>query len=399
VLARSENDPHPINCGIDIIQAVGFDIEEGLLPYPANAFMGYRLLTEYFVFPQKFMFVDIKLKNRIPADAFGELNLYIYLNQTHSDLEHFVNASSFALGCTPVINLFPHTADPIRLDHTHYDYQIVPDGRRSKALEIYSIDAVKGSDSQGKQYEYTPFYGIQHQHTMNNHGTFWFSKRRNVVEGEHQNEQASECDISLVDLNFDPYQPHDESLDIKLSCLNRNLPSRLPSGTNQPKLFLVEGDAPVSSIHCLSAPGQTIRPPLQNRAHWKLLSHLNLNHLSLSSDQSGEALKEILRLYDFKNSESTRSVIESIQKVNISPITAPITIAQGTAMCRGSQIEITFDPRLLSGGSAFLLASVLERFLALYSSINSFTRLVARIKNQEGDLKRWPPRAGEKALL
>ena len=37
---------------------VGFAPEEALLPWPARSFVGFRLLTEYFAFPEKFLFVD-----------------------------------------------------------------------------------------------------------------------------------------------------------------------------------------------------------------------------------------------------------------------------------------------------------------------------------------------------
>ncbi|RLU01775.1 type VI secretion system baseplate subunit TssF [Ketobacter sp.] len=398
VLAKGEGDTKPVFCDASIIQPVGFDIAEGLLPYPASAFEGYRLLTEYFVFPQKFLFVDIDL-SKLPPAVSNELNLYIYLKESDGELEHYINASVFVLGCTPAVNLFSYVADPIALDHAETEYRVVPDGRRTGALEIYSIDQVNASNSTGNKFEYTPFYGIRHRHTERNHGTYWYERRLSVIEGENHNEEASEINISLVDLNFDPNQPSDETLDLRLTCFNRNLPARLPAGTNQPKLNMVEGDAPVASIHCVTPPTQTLRPPLRNRAYWRLMSHLNLNHLSLTGDDDGDALKEILRLYDFRDADSTRKMIESIRRLQVKPIMAPIKVGKGTAMCRGTQVEMEFDPRLVAGGSPYLFASVLERFLALYCSLNSFTRLIARITNSEGEMKRWPPRAGEKALL
>lgn len=398
VLARSETDPQPVFCNPDSLRGAGFAQDEGLLPYPANAFTGYRLLTEFFVFPQKFLFVDIDLK-RLPPDTGNELNLYIYLQQADSELEHYINAGSFALGCTPAVNLFPQIADPVTLDQTRYEYRIIPDGRRTGALEIYSVDAVNAANAQGQKFEYTPFYGLRHRHTEKNHGTWWLEKRISVIEGENRNEEASEVHLALVDLDHSPTLPKDEVLHLRLTCFNRNLPAKLPAGNLQPRLHLVEGDAPVSSIHCLVQPTPTLRPPLRQRAHWRLLSHLKLNHLSLTADPSGDALKEILRLYDFRDSDSTRKLIESIRVIHTQPIMAPMHIQRSTALCRGTQVDIEFDPRLIAGGSAFLFASVLERFLALYCSLNSFTRLIARISNTDGELKRWPPRAGEQVLL
>ena len=65
----------------------------------------------------------------------------------------------------------------------------------------------------------------------------------------------------------------------------------------------------------------------------------------------------------------------------------------------GSRSRVEFDETHFVGSGVFLLASVLERFLGLYASINSFTQLVAQTRQREGILKRWPPRAGERTLL
>jgi len=131
-----------------------------------------------------------------------------------------------------------------------------------------------------------------------------------------------------------------------------------------------------------------------------LISHLNLNHLSLSNGGgSAEALKEILRLYDFRDSASTRNMIDSIVAIHTHPITAPIQIEGLVSLCRGTQIELTLDPIMLAGTSPLMFASVLERFFGLYGSINSFTRLAIQLSGKDGEFKRWPPRAGEKALI
>ncbi|TQV66915.1 type VI secretion system baseplate subunit TssF [Exilibacterium tricleocarpae] len=401
VLARSDADSKPVYLEAGHLQQAGFEPADGILPYPDNAFIGYRLLTEFFVFPEKFLFLDlIDLAGNLPADLGRELNIYFYLTDSDSELEHQISAKTFALGCTPVVNLFEQVADPIALDQTQYTYPIIPDARRSTSMEIYSINNVQATDMEGKEYEYTPFYGTEHRHTEKNHGTFWFPHRRNVVEGEHLNEAATEVDISLVDLNFNPFGINNQTLQLKLTCCNRNRPKKLQSGGGKPFLTDVKGEAPVKRISSVTPPTATLRANMKERGYWRLISHLNLNHLSLSSsDQSLEALKEILRLYDFFDSPSTRSTIEAIHGLATKPITAPIQIEDTTALCRGTEVEIVFDPVMLAGSSPLLFASVLERFLGLYCSINSFTRLIVRLAGKEGELKRWPPRAGEKALL
>jgi type VI secretion system protein ImpG len=51
------------------------------------------------------------------------------------------------------------------------------------------------------------------------------------------------------------------------------------------------------------------------------------------------------------------------------------------------------------GSGVFLFASVLERFLGLHATLNSFTQLIATTRQRETPIKRWPPRAGEQVLL
>lgn len=400
VVAHSESDPHPVFLDSDILKQVGFAREDGLLPYPDHSFSGYRLLTEYFAFPEKFQFLDLtELDSAIGPRFSQQLNLYFYLQESHSELEHQLHAEMFQLGCTPAVNLFPQRADPIPVTHTQYEYAVVPDSRRVYSMEIYSIDAVGATDQTGHYTPYRPFYGTRHA-DGDQHSAFWFGRRRTVVEGEHHSEYATETDLTLVDLNFNPHRIDNQTLDIRLTCSNRNLPKKLPSHGGQPHFHIVDGDAPAKSISSRVAPTATLRPPLRERGYWRLISHLNLNHLSLSNGTSAcDSLKEILRLYDFKDSAATRNMIEAIQKLHTKPITAPIQIEDTVAICRGTEVRLELDPIMLTGTSPLLFASVLERFFGLYCSINSFTRLVATLSGKDGELKRWPPRAGEKALL
>jgi type VI secretion system protein ImpG len=400
VVAKSEMDPKPLFLDPNHLQPVGFDEKDALLRNTKQGFNGYRLLTEYFCFPEKFQFIDFR---ELPTGRFkefkSELNIYLYLSESDSELEHQLNADMFALGCTPAINLFTQPADPIALDHTEYAYHLIPDARRMNSLETYSIENVRATDSNGSVTQFRPFYGINHA-TSETSNAFWFSRRRSVVEGEHLNEEASEVELSLVNLNFSPYTTHDQVLEIDLICSNRNLPKKLPVGGGKPLMSLVEGGAPLKRISCLITPTSAIRPQQREGAYWRLISHLNLNHLSLTANGgSPDALKEILRLYDFKNSASTRKIIESISRLKTQPMTAPIQVEDMVSLCRGTAIQLELDPLMLRGVSSLIFAAVLEHFFGLYCSINSFTRLKVCFTGQDKEFKKWPPRAGVKALL
>lgn len=401
VLTTSETDTTPVYLGKDVIKAVGFGSEEGIFPYPPSSFLGYRLLTEFFVFPEKYMFIDIQgLAETLPADATNELNLYIYLNSSDVELEHNISADTFVMGCTPVVNLFNHRADPIKIDHTRLEYQVVADTRRPLGYEVHSVDKVVASTSSGEKKEYLPFYGLKHEHQDSDNHAFWFAARRHAKLNYLERDEGTDVFLNLVDLQFNPNVPDDRTLIIDTTCSNRDLPSKLPFNLEQPKLQCVNGAPPCERIRCLTQPTATIRPPLRDGARWRLLSHLNLNHLSITGGPNAtEAMKEILRLYDFKESSATRALIESIKSLNARPVSAPLNIDGHATLCRGIEIEIVIDDALSSGNSSYLFASVLEHFFGLYCSINSFTRVLVKRNNKEGYLKKCPPRAGEKILL
>jgi type VI secretion system protein ImpG len=401
VLVRSDSDTKPVFMGSDVIQSVGFGPDDALLPYPPSSFTGYRLLTEHFIFPEKFMFIDLtRLAEYMPQDAGTTLELYIYLKTSDIELEHNISEQSFVLGCSPVINLFHHKADPIRLDQAHHEYQIIPEARRPTGYEVYSVDKVSSSTSAGETVRYAPLYGLNHDNGNMGNQTFWFASRRNAKLGNYHRDEGTNVYLSLVDINFNPNLPEERILNIDTTCSNRDQPAKLPYSADQPKLQCINEAPPCSAIRLLKKPTPVVRPPLRNFARWRLISHLNLNFLSLTGRNDATlALKEILRLYDFQGSSVTRALIDSISMVKAHPISAPLNIDGHTTMCRGIEVEVEIDDLKLTGSSVYLFATVLEHFFALYCSINSFTRVLIRAKSKEGYLKQCPPRAGEKILL
>lgn len=399
-VANSEADVNPTYLPCETIKPVGFAESEGLLPYPASAFLGYRLITEFFAFPEKFLFFDLTGLKSSMVKLKQEINIYIYLKASSTELERNLSASNFVLGCTPVVNLFEHQADPIKLDHKIAEYPLVPDMRRPLGYEVYSVDQVTGLSSGGERHEFVPLYGIKHQQIDLNNRAYWFAKRQSAKLGTGNRDDATDVLLSLVDLQLNPNLPDDKTLLIKTTCSNRNLPEKLPFSTEQPRLQCVEGSPPCEKIRCLIQPTRALRPALGKGARWRFLSHLNLNQLSLGGSRDAlAALKEILRLYDFKDSSASRAIIESIIALDIHAMSAPLAVDGRTALCRGLEISLTIDDAQLSGSSSYLFATVLEHFFGLYCSVNSFTRLVARRKNKEGYLKKCSPRAGEKVLL
>jgi type VI secretion system protein ImpG len=396
-LADSAADPNPIILRPECIQPVGFERGDGMLPYPARSFVGYRLLTEYFTFSEKFLFFDlVQLSTKTLLDAKNKLDIFIYLNRSSTDLERSVNGDMFALGCTPIVNLFRQRAEPIPLTRSVSEYRIVPDARRPGTTEVYAVDSVVATAPDGTETPFVPFYSVKHAAAARGQRTFWHPVRQ--ATGGH--DPGTDVFLSIVDLDFNPAALSDLVLSVETTCLNRDLPSRLPYGGGHPHIQFVEAIAGVAGMQCITAPTPTIRPPLGNRALWRLVSHLSLNHLSIAQDgESVEALREILKLYDFRDSSETRAAVDSILEVRSRRGTARAPHSDMGAFCRGVDVELLFDEQRFAANGLFLLAAVLERFIALYSSINSFTRLAVKLQGRPGVLRRWPPRAGDLQLL
>jgi type VI secretion system protein ImpG len=399
MVAVAENgaDPQPLLQDLRAIRPVGFGAEEGMLPYPPRSPLGYRLLTEYFTFPEKFLFFELtglaaKLRN-LKTRTF---EIYLYLTRSVTELERNISASSFALHCVPIVNLFKHRAEAIPLTHTRVEYPVVPDSRRPAALEVYSVDTVTVSSRSGDIHRYSPFFGRTHAGARSRESRFWHSTRRAAADREN----ASEVCLAFVDLQGAPAQADDQVASIETTCFNRDLPAKLPFGGGRPHLRFVQSVPGVSAILCLTAPTPAIRQPARKEGVWRLISHLSLNHLSLLDQPDGAAaLREILRLYDFRDAAETRAMIESVLKIRATRGTARAPDPAMGALCRGLDITIEFDEQRASGTGVFLLASVLERFVAHYASINAFTRLTATVEGRAGVLRTWPPRTGDLTLL
>jgi type VI secretion system protein ImpG len=396
-LAESSSDPNPVMLDTSAIQPVGFEADQGMLPYLARSPLGYRLLTEYFAFPDKFLFFDLtQLGAKLAHSGGRKLDLYIYFNRASVELERSVSATSFALGCTPVVNLFRHRAEPITLSDTTAEYQITPDSRRPGALEVYSVDQISATSPSGEAVTYAPLFGLTHAGAVRRETRFWHAARRSPLGGADLHSQTF---LSLVDLDGDPAAPNDWVASVETTCSNGSLPGKLPFGGGHPHMRVAQEQQGVRSIICLTAPTRALRLPSRKESAWRLISHLSLNHLSLSGPGGAEALREILRLYDFRDAAETRAMIDSLLSLKSIRGTAR---APGKAMgvlCRGLDITMEFDEQLTSGGGVYLLAAVLERFVAHYASINAFTRLTAIVKGRSGVLRTWPPRAGDLALL
>jgi type VI secretion system protein ImpG len=355
------------------------------------------LLTEYFAFPEKFLFVDFaQLDSKTLLSAGQRLEIFVYLDRALPELERSITADTLALGCSPMINLFPQRCEPVQLTHTDTEYRIVPDARRPAAMEVWQIERIRETRQDGSTRPWRPFYRLTDADPDGQApGGFYHLARRPTAEPL----TGSEVYLAPHDPEFDPDAAAGAVLSADALCMNRDLPAGLPFGGGHPELRPVEAAAGIAQVLCLTAPTAPLRPPLREHRFWRLVSHLSLGHLSVVGGSAGAAaLREVLRLYDLRDSPETRDAIEALIGVSAAPGTARVPGRAG-AFCRGIDVTLEFDPAAWQSGGLYLLAAVLDRFLALHATVNSFVRTGAVLRGRSGRSAAWPARAGTRVLL
>ena len=378
----------------DAIRPVGFSTEEAMLPATGRSFPGYLLLTEYFCFPEKFLFFDLAgLEKLSTLNLQDTLEIWINLDRpAKTGLK--VSGEMFALNAAPIVNLFSRTAEPVQISHEKTAYPVIPDVRRQDATEIFSIDRVTSLPmSKGGEKEYRPYYSLSHHlaGTGDKEGNVYWHTRR-LPSGKYGDE-GTDLTMSFAGLDFSAAVPEAEVLMVHTTCTNRDLPGRMRFGDSTGD-FETEIAAPVTSIRCLVKPTRTRRPALDGSLQWRLISHLALNYTSIVSGGE-DALKEILKMYDFDNSPSTRQQISGLVSLSTNYVTKRI----GRSFCRGVQVEMTFDEEKFVGSALYLFAGIIERFIGQYVSVNSFSQLVVKTLQRKEIFRIWPPRNGDRVLL
>lgn len=379
--------------GANCLEPLGFSSDQTMMPYAEQSFFGYGLLLEYFTFPEKFLFFSLngfdRLKSKNPGDT---IDIWLYLKKPIK-ANILIGPGNFVINATPIVNLYSRVAEPIWIDRTKTEYQIVPDVRRPQGAEIFTIDSVAAtSNFTSSAVGLHPFYSIRH-HLSEDDGrqtAFWRVERR---ASGRRGDDGTDLYISFTDWNLTPTDPGVETLTLNVTCTNRDLPSRLPFGSAEGD-FEMELSVPIERTMCIVKPTPTRRPALGAALQWRLISHLALNYLSVSQDGE-DALRELLKLYDFDDSPATRQQISGIVGLKSGYTTKRI----GQSFCRGLQVTVEFDEDKYVGSGLYLFASVLERFLAQYVSINSFSQMIAKTIQRKEPLRIWPPRNGNRVLL
>ena len=404
------------------IRPVGFTDAEALLPVTLRSFQGYRLLQEYFAFPQRFRFFELaglsRALRRVDAD---HVELVVLFGRGDATLEAVVDASNLALFCTPAVNLFRKRADRIQVSDNAYEYHVVPDRTRPLDFEVYQVTDVVGygigTDS---ERPFLPFYAAYSADEAGRQSAYFTTRREPRLvtaasrrRGTRTSYIGTEVFLSLVDAAQAPFSGDLRQLSIDTLCTNRDLVLQMPVGIASGDLVL-DMAAPVKQIRVVGGPSspyapladgklteEALAPAPAPRASWRAISHLALNYLSLtqSSPEEGAAgLRDLLELYASSADVSARRQIEGIRSVRIARIVRRLREPGPLAFGRGLEINLNVDELAFEGASAYLLGAVLDRYFARHVSINSFTETVLR-SDARGEISRWAMQQGARPTL
>lgn len=391
------------------IQPVGFTDDEALLPVTLRSFQGYRLLQEYFSFPQRYRFFEVTgLARALKRVDSNQLELVMLFGRGEPTLESVVDASNLALFCTPAVNVFPKRADRIHVSDSAYEYHVVADRARPLDFEIYGVTSVVGHGiGTDSEQRFLPFYSAYSSDQDHQASAYYTTRREPRLvsatakrRGSRSSYIGTEVFLALVDPTEAPFSGDLRQLSVETLCTNRDLVLQMPKGIGTTDLSL-DVAAPVQSIRVISGPSRPYAPLADGPVSWRAISHLSLNYLSLvqtTPEEGAAALRDLLELYAASADQTARRQIEGIRSVRVGRVVRRLRAPGPLAFGRGLEITVHLDELAFEGASAFLLGSVLDRYFARHVSINSFTETVLRSENR-GEINRWGQQWGARPTL
>jgi type VI secretion system protein ImpG len=375
VKLRGDTDSQEIVLASGCVVPIGFD--EPLLPYTTHAFGGPGILTEYFAFPEKFMFLDVlglTVARELPVESEFEL---VFEFDTPLVRPSFVDENNIRINCTPAVNLCRSSAKPIEVDQTRREYPIIVDEPVPTHYEIYAVNSINAWEQETlKVRPYEPFYDFAHGFSPS-HNRVYYQTRLNERPHPIISLTSSEKSMPSVDVAI-----------LELICTNGRLAERLRLGDIHGEV----ADAAYRNIGTVS--GQVRIPP--DELHWRLIAHLLGNS---RATLTLERLKTVLNLHNFhppntQTGDENQRRIASIANLSIGPATR---LFRGTPI-HGQSIEVTLESDGFAGeGDRFLFANLLNRYISRTATINTFSQLIIRDETA-GETYECPPIIEEKTF-
>lgn len=388
------------------VRAVGFEDEQALLPVTLTGFGGYRLLQEYFAFPQRFLFFDlVGLGPTLRAVGGTEAEIVLLFGRGDPTLQQAVDRQSLALHCVPAINLFEQRCDRIPVTPGTHDFHVVVDRARPMDFEVIDLVEVSGyGQGQASEKRFMPLYAAFHTEELG-HDAYYATQREPRLLAEKQRREGtrssyvgSEVFLTIVDAAEAPYAGSLQQLGVKALCSNRDLPLAMATSEGGLRLDLT---APVDQVRVVKGPSRPLTATREGRLAWRFINQLSLNHLSLldtDAEHGAAALRELLRLYTQEGDHAQLRLIEGLRSIRAEPVVRRLPLGGPIAFGRGVRIDVEVDDLAFQGASPFLFGCVLERYFARHVSMNGFTEIRLR-SPARGEILVGKPTIGARPVL
>ncbi len=373
--------------GRNAMEPIGFDVSDTILPYQAASFGGFKLLTEFFMFSERFNGFKFNFGDVLKQIGSHQFKLQIFIDELSVDFARNLSVERFSLFTTPIVNLHQMVSDPLEIDFLKKQYPIVLDVNQGHSLELFSVDEVMDV-TQAESVKIAQIYG--EKFNRNESGLRW-----QLVQTLHEN-GLLEGALKVADL---------EHISAESEPLTWLVNATVTDGMVASHLSLLseiecrESLTIPADIQLLRRPSLPMRSKETNKNVWALLCHLHFNyHAILGSDHPVETLKNVFDLYNHNQNLQNHAYIESVTIIEQEQVVAPIRVSGKTCFAYGTKITITLDPTSVNGGLC-LFAHLLERFFAYFAGFNSFTQVDIKLKGQDELYMAFPRRAGCKSLL
>ncbi len=381
---------------------VGFDDAEAMLPMPVRGHTGFRVLKEYAALPDKFRFVEVRgLRKALAGMRSRKLFLHFHFSGVFNRLESAIKLHSLALSCVPAVNLRERQLDRVDLNLGLTEFHLRGDAMRPKDFEVIRLVNVLGGGG-GSERRFAPIFEAVSGGRATS-GSYYTLRRerRRLTQAEQVGRTVSyagsEVYIALSEPQAAPFGRDLQYLSVRALCSNRDMPLYLKAQRSDARYDAVD-TVPVRQIECLAGPSVPLTSPVDGFDPWVALSHLFVNYLSLfdsGSARGAEVLRAMLGLYATVPGHFLLRQAEGLNEVSTEQITRRVPGGGPLAFGRGIAVKLSMNDRAFDGGSPFLLASVLENYLAAHVSINSFVETQLELADRAESFT-WPSRFGRR---
>ena len=372
----------------DKLRTPGFDESETLMAGMPAAFPGLQVLGDYFISPEKFLFVELDGLDSWRERGQGANFEIAFIFKNELPLPPpVVDRSVFVLGAVPVVNLFAQNSDPIPVSGDTRVYPVQPSGKGKGQAQIWSVVGATGMLKDGmrkRSYKPCAFYG----YSRGNEASF-----RTIVRPRPLSSDAA----VFMELNRPEQETpsSEETVTAHLICTNGHLPERLAMGDVRVRTSDIPESIKLANITPVTPAAD---PPLEANRLWRLSSLSAMSRAALSSAENLRGILETCATAVRRDREGLTRNSERIQGIVEVEARGRDFIDRGMSW-RGMDVTLRLDSGKYDGlGDLYLFGCAVERFLGGFVTSNTLVRLI--IEDTAGSFRYcWKPRPGEQPLL